>query len=576
MQKIIFVLAVVMLVSGCGPGKSRPHRPQVAGSSAKALPDATKEIVGTNDTQEPVAAFESGDNAHSDSVLADPDPQTPTPPPKAETIAAIASAQAGPIVSEAAAVVATPQPVIKLEEVKPLPSASTKLGGPSPATPMAQASGSTSALVQPTPSPATGSVAPKTQVAVSDSEIKKDDKPSSTEVVVVAGGTSSQEAVAQPAASTNVNTLAGRCPGVSAQDPDWYPGLPTMLSTQPLFTGAIDPINKNPEDVKKDPSVGFRYVDSSADGLLLLAMDKVKSLPQPAQDEDRRFAPRFSDIEVSTEVKKSGRVKVRFLYEYKSGKFAPITLEGRAKDAKKKNRSDIELKQVSGRLSPGFAGHLACMDADGGCQTTAITLQRLGKDGKPGRSARAVHRFGEARLTLADLDLRAASTIQNKSHKALAEYLANTVNNSCLLFMAETKAAGRALDPCEAQRLQMDCGDGQKHQPAAKAVVARSWAVAFGRSGFEVALEERGAGVEKSARAKLVIAGPLGISSQRPMWPHNLLVKGGFGITEAHLIATDGGGNLNLQLVFAGEPKSHTRLNVTSLFESVRTVNSSN
>jgi hypothetical protein len=48
------------------------------------------------------------------------------------------------------------------------------------------------------------------------------------------------------------------------------------------------------------------------------------------------------------------------------------------------------------------------------------------------------------------------------------------------------------------------------------------------------------------------------------------IVEGAVGIKSAHLIANDGGGNLNLQLVFKGEPNSQTRISLTTLFEPTR------
>ncbi|NJL25594.1 MAG: hypothetical protein HC902_10755 [Calothrix sp. SM1_5_4] len=133
----------------------------------------------------------------------------------------------------------------------------------------------------------------------------------------------------------------------------------------------------------------------------------------------------------------------------------------------------------------------------------------------------------------------------------------------------------RPMDKCAIQRLENLCREQRVRLPAAKEFVFRSWAVASGRSGFEfTALDKMPRGRQDTNNASLMISGPLIFSNQRPMWPNKLSVsprtRFGGHIRTAHLIANDGGGNLNLQLVFRGQPRSHLRLNITALLVDTR------
>ncbi|MBX3020197.1 MAG: hypothetical protein KF799_00850 [Bdellovibrionales bacterium] len=340
-------------------------------------------------------------------------------------------------------------------------------------------------------------------------------------------------------------------------DKNWFPGLPYMPAQAPKVTGG--------------GREQFQYTDASRDGLLNLAIDQVHALGAETQDENRVFANRLDDVSAFTDINSSGAVEVRFNFEYKPGQFAAIAMRGQMRAKSAGGRVNTQLRQTEGQNAGRFAGRITCADLNGGCENTMITIQRLTKRGMIGTEAHVVHRFGSAHVQVAEQDQLSVRTIQNRNHAILAQYFANTVNNSCMAALYEVKRAGRKMDQCRVKRLEQQCG-GQRNQlllPAAKAFAIRTFAIAYGRAGFEFAAIDKD-NDPNSQNSRLVIKGPLVVSGERPVWPNKLHVEEAVGIHTAHLIANDGGGNLNLQLVFKGKPNSHTRFSISTLFEPTR------
>ena len=164
----------------------------------------------------------------------------------------------------------------------------------------------------------------------------------------------------------------------------------------------------------------------------------------------------------------------------------------------------------------------------------------------------------------------------NRRYREFAQLLANTSNNACLSILAAVESGERQLPTCAQRRLLAQCSGLRYRNPALKSLDFRSWAVAYGRSGFEFAMfDQSQAGLydfTSSAAARLSVRGPLVISDQIPVWDRPLRVDGvmASGIERAILVGNDGGGNLNLQVEFKGEPKSVTRVSLTTLIEDTR------
>jgi hypothetical protein len=158
----------------------------------------------------------------------------------------------------------------------------------------------------------------------------------------------------------------------------------------------------------------------------------------------------------------------------------------------------------------------------------------------------------------------------NPGHSAFAEFLSNTVNNTCLAVLAAANSGHRQLDPCALQALKQECGGEEYRTPSAKSFRLRTWAVAYGRSGFELSLVKNPIAGSSDARRALAntleISGPLLYASTHPVWQTALHHIGGPGtIGSVYLWNNDGAGNLNLQINFNGQPESSMRVSVTSM-----------
>lgn len=344
------------------------------------------------------------------------------------------------------------------------------------------------------------------------------------------------------------------------EDASWYPGLPHLPARAPKFTNG---------GILTSQESGVRFTDSSVDGLLNFSLDKVHALGPEAQNPSREFAMRIDDLRVETDIHGSRSVFVQFRYEHKPGEFTAIKMYGQMQGDRARDRVNVKIATRGGNFR--FGGRVSCADQNGACESTLVTLQRINNQGRITREASAVHRWGSAHVQVSGQDQFEWDRIQNKHHREFARYMSNTVNNSCLAALYEAKTGARKMEKCLVDRLEQECGrENRVKLPAAKTFAIRSFAVAYGRAGFEFSAVDKANSRNRSENVRFLIGGPLTIAERPPMWVNKLHVEGIAGIERADLIMNDGGGNLNLQLVFKGQPKSHTRLSISTLFEPTR------
>jgi len=355
----------------------------------------------------------------------------------------------------------------------------------------------------------------------------------------------------------------------------WAPGLPNAPAENRICTGAAV--------TKVDPRKPFQcndrgaivYTDARQDGLMALIVDRVNRLPRAMDLGSRELAKRIRDVKVRADFSRSSAVDMQIALMVGPGRYEKIELRGNMAAARGRSNGDVQLRAVSAPGNLKFSAVLTCADMDMGCQNALIRLQQHYRSGKIGRVAYLVYRRGDAHVTISEQDRMAYRQIPNQAHARFAEYLSNTSYNSCVAILRDAFSGVRQLPSCAFQRLKDQCGRrAQFKQPAAKAFEFRSWAVAYGRSGFEFEMSDSGA-------TRFSIKGPLVASYQLPVWPpvnsdmsqvRGLTVAGALArsIERVALVANDGGGNLNLQIVFKGEEKSQTRVSVTTLMEDTR------
>lgn len=342
---------------------------------------------------------------------------------------------------------------------------------------------------------------------------------------------------------------------------DWFPGLPYEPSQTVICTGHKKGNVSDAEMSVCDPGRGYLYTDSRQDDLMSRAVKLSNRLPDRIQAASRQFARAIGNIKLHVDLKNSKRVKLLVAVERRDGEYDQFVLQGRL--GERLNRIS-----VNGRK---FSGVVVCGDRRA-CQNALIRIEELGSGNRVKRAAYVVHRWGDAHVTISDKDLKRFHSIENENHAALAELLSNTAVNTCLAVLEDVRSGARPMPRCAVERLQSICGGKRPRSPSAEAFDFRSWAVAYGRSGFDFALLDQGAPyglydfTDQQAQV-LSIGGALVISNKRPMLDKPLLVDGFFAdrIKNVWLMTNDGGGNLNLQVEFAGKPQSQTRVSLTTL-----------
>lgn len=375
-----------------------------------------------------------------------------------------------------------------------------------------------------------------------------------------------QPAPPAPVASATPSAPGPQCAGPYVEkSPSWYPGLPGAPSTEAIYTDM-----EHPEDK------GLRYTDGQKDGLMALAVERSNALPATMQVPSRAFSKHIQSVSVQADYRKSGDVKVSVVYEVAQQKTV-VELKGKLVKRAQGKGADSKLTQIASAagqpaLLRHFAGLITCADFDHGCKNVLLRFDLTDSKAKVLASAYIVHRWAIPHLTMSDDDRRNFARYPNKSQTSLTEYLANTKTNLCLAIVADVRAGRRKLPVCTLQTLQAECGGEEKKIPAATSFGFRSWAAAYGHSGFELIM----AGAPYNAMYELSkqntymsIRGPLAHNVKPPMTEEALTVTGNDALEHAYLMNNDGAGNLNFQFDFKGTPAAHTRLSFTSLLPDV-------
>lgn len=349
-------------------------------------------------------------------------------------------------------------------------------------------------------------------------------------------------------------------------NPAWAPGLTQAPRSEPIFN-----------DFPNAAAEGRRFTDGFQDRLLKIVVDRANALPDYMQIPSRNFSKNINDIRISVDTRSSGEVKIQFDYAASSTDQATIELRGQLDRSKAHRRgADVKLVQVPlpGQSSTGkFAGVMTCADLDKGCKNIVMRLDRLNAQRKVVVSVFAIHRWGDAHLTLSDQDRKYFAKFPNPGHSDVTEYFSNTINNLCLKKLDDARAGRTSLSECELRRVQAECGNEDYRRSAAKSAGFRNWVIAYGRSGFELALDHRvynGVGDTESRRSfPFRVSGPLIHSAEIPMFNSPLAFEGPKAIKEIFLNANDGGGHLNLLIRFHNEPLSQMGLGVSTTVPGV-------
>lgn len=337
----------------------------------------------------------------------------------------------------------------------------------------------------------------------------------------------------------------------------WAPGLPNPPSQTLICTGGLDRALEREEQFRCEGNREPVYTDARQDGMMALAVELFNAIPSHLDKGSRELARRLSDVKLSLGQQS---VRVKFKFRLSQEETGDVELRGQGR-----GRGDsTRLQAVTAPGNYKFSGALTCADADGSCQNAMLRVHLHSRSGRVARVAYVVLRSGEAHVTMSEQDRVNFRSIQNRGHAQFAEYLSNTSYNTCAAVLREIVNGQRQLPACAYQRLKRICGrNAQFKQPSAQSFEFNSWAVAYGKSGFELEMQDR-------EHTRFRVHGPLLASSQTPVHNRPLTVGGSFGreIKQAILVANDGGGNLNLQIDFNGD--AHTRISVTTLIEDVR------
>lgn len=300
---------------------------------------------------------------------------------------------------------------------------------------------------------------------------------------------------------------------------DWFPGLPSppVSRAEAVLTNGGD----------KEGSGYFRYTDSAQDGLMNYARARMAQTTEAEAKANGPFALRITDVQIDFD-KTIGpsSLQVRFSYEFDRDQFGDVTLQGTITPRGSMTLVNVPLRQTAADPSDlQFKGQLTCADLDmRSCQNAILTLRKLGNKSGIEMQAKVIYRQGPAHIAIPQEDLKRGAALANEAKRELVQKLAPSISRSCLPKDGSTRLS--------------------------------TWAVANGRSGFDLLI------------GGLSVRGPLGLIDHKQ--PENLELAGGATGVSAQMIANDGGGNLNLQFIFDGQPKSHMRLSVTSMFTGTR------
>ncbi|HMN67016.1 MAG TPA: hypothetical protein PKC28_00620 [Bdellovibrionales bacterium] len=294
----------------------------------------------------------------------------------------------------------------------------------------------------------------------------------------------------------------------------WYPGLRSEPVNDPICTGG-----KYGEETKGVEACGiegaYLYTDGKNDLEMANAVKKVDQLDdRQAQSEEFARAVRSVKLHVG-----NGQAILALMMETLDAKGKVITATYGLKGQVSGGQGALKGKM--------FNATLTCDSDD--CRIANLTVTRESNKGV--YTMYIVYRWGQAQVNFAN------SAPGNKDAKAFAEFMGDYAG---------------------------ECGKGDGFQ-------MQTWAVAYGRAGFEFsAQEDEMKGLydftKHTKNPTLSIRGPLLISNKNPMFDiKNLVIEGEMSeqVESATLVANDGSGNVNLQVKFVGEQKPYVRFNAT-------------
>lgn len=371
-----------------------------------------------------------------------------------------------------------------------------------------------------------------------------------------------REGKVQPGSVARQGDQCGTAFGIN--DEAWAPGLPEAPATQRICTGYSAGKFDDKQAFQCENNPDAVYTDAGRDGLMAMAIGQANRLPKNMDAGSRNLAKRVRDLKISA-ARGRGEVRAQIALLVNRGQFAKFEFRGAKSGAR--NERGIQMIALNAPNNLRFSAVLTCADADGGCDNSIFRLQQLNTAGKVARVVFVVNRAGKAHVSITEQDRTGdPAAIKNQAHAHFAKFLSNTVYNTCSALLREAVNGRRQMNACAVQRLKSMCGQRAAFkQPAAKDFQLRTWAVAYGRAGFEFEMID-------GSMPKFLVKGPLVAKLAPPMGEGALQVSGEYaeGLEHAILVANDGGGNLNLQLSFKGATSSLTRLNISSMLEGIR------
>ncbi len=307
------------------------------------------------------------------------------------------------------------------------------------------------------------------------------------------------------------------------------PGLPKTysLSQVPLVTGALD-------------ERGQIYTDAKDDSVMAVMVDKMNQQEATFHAESLQLAQSVAKVEFEINGQYvSLNLKLKFVDQEINTTMTGV-LNGRT----------AELKQIQPVGNFELRAHSICVDANQECRNVVIVLGHV-INGQLCKRAYINHRWmmggvGDGHFTLSKEDYEAWNKPISRAQKAFLRMVANTVHYNKVLFR--------------------EIGNEPLKYPRLGFLGVRSWAVAYGKSGFEITMKKLALNGGTSDETKF--SGELTKSWVSGDVTQELNVSGNYNdaevndrfderfapsISQVLLVNNDGRGNLTLQIDFTGE-----------------------
>lgn len=326
----------------------------------------------------------------------------------------------------------------------------------------------------------------------------------------------------------------------------------------PIYTGGVDSQNRFFTDGKSDVIMAR----------LIGRMNEQVNLESEVFFNDSvELAARLKNVDVSANIH-NGAVSalVQFVEQDED---VEIVFEGRLQ-----NRM-APMRQVSQTHGYSFNAYVTCIDANQAeCKNTILVLEHI-VNGEICKRLFVVHRFGDAKFTMADEDYVGYSGFINDNHRNFMEYMSNTAHFNRYLYScvaSNNNLLVRSQGDQSCNELQSQSAHGFNGRlPRARVLGYRTWAAAYGASYFNLFFREAQRGNDPID--VFHVYGPLLTSQNGVAYDRSLQVEGylttpsgqilrgtgqsfGEGIASAKLLSNDGHGYLDLSFTFRGHPRS--------------------